>query len=77
MHTALDQLSSTVPWLIVHFHLKTRQQFVQSAEQIHDSHKLQDSLVIQALLPHRGSMDRDSVVASHHSGNGNRYDLLG
>jgi hypothetical protein len=60
-------LSSPVPGLFVWLHLQTIEELVEPAEQVHHCHQLHDPLIVQAKLPHRGSMHGDSIFTAHGS----------
>ena len=77
MHTAFQLLPSPVPRFIIHFNLQSVHQFVEAAEKIDHSHDFEYRFVIEPQLPHRGNVDRESVVASHYGRHGYGYDLLG
>ncbi len=65
MLTASDSLTSTVPGLFIRLDLQTVQQLIEAAEEIDHRHHFDDPLVVQSQLPHRGSMDVDSILAPH------------
>ena len=77
MHTASPGSSSPVPRLLVGFDLEPIHEPVESTEEIDDGHQLKDAFVVETELPHRGSMDGQSVVTRVHRGNGYRDDLFG
>ncbi len=64
MRTAFMVLASPIPWLLVYLHLQPVEQLVQSGEQIDDRHEFQHTFIVQPKLPHRGSMNFNSVLAS-------------
>ena len=53
--------ASPVPGLFIRLDLKPLQQIVEAAEEIDHRHQLNDSLIVQTQLPHRGSVHGDSV----------------
>ncbi len=63
MLTAFLVLPSPVPRFLVHLHLQALQQLVQAGENVHHRHEFEYALIIQPELPHRGSVNFNSVLA--------------
>ncbi len=76
MLTAFARLASTLPRLFVHLDLKPFKQIGIAGTKVDHRNELQDSLVIKAELPRRGSVDGQSVVAAQDRGNRDRDNLL-
>ena len=66
--TALEYLASAIPRLLVRLDLKPFEEIVEATEQIDHSHQFNDCLIVQAQLPHRGSVNVDSVFATVDGG---------
>ena len=77
MLTASKFLTSAMPGPFIDFDLQTTQELIEAAEQIDNGHYLENAFLIQSELPHRGSMDSDSVFTPHHGRDGNCDDFLG
>jgi hypothetical protein len=75
--TAARRLRSAVPGLLVWLDPQTIHELVEAAEQIDDRHELEDALIVQPQLPHRGSVDLQSIGAGVHRRDGDGDDLLG
>ncbi len=66
MLTAFKLLASAIPRFFIHFYLQAIQKLIETAEQIDNCHQLKYAFIIEAKFPHRGSMDGDSVLTTHH-----------
>lgn len=49
--------ASPIPWFFVRFDLQAVIELVEAREQVDHGHDLEDCLIIQPELPHRGSVD--------------------
>ena len=76
MRPAPCGLPSPIPGLLISLDGQSVHQLVEAAEQIDDGHQLQHPFIIQTQLPHRGSVNVQSVLAAVDRGHGNRNDLL-
>ena len=70
-------LASAVPWFFVGLDLKTFQEIVKATEKVDHRHQFDDCFIVQPQLPHRGSVDMDSILTTHDGGHRNCDDLLG
>ena len=77
MLTAFKFLASPVPGLFVHFYLQSVQKLIEPTEQLNNTHELKYSFVIQPELPHRESMNRDSILTPIHCRYSDSDDFLG
>ena len=77
MLTASRQdLASAMPRLLISLNLQAAHQLAESAEQIDNGHQLENRVIVQPQLPHRGSVYFQSVVAAVHCRHGDGDDLL-
>ncbi len=66
MLTAFRLPASAIPGFFVRLNLQAIVELVETTEQIDDGHQFEYGFIVQAQIPHRGSMNRDSVITAAH-----------